>query len=209
MKRSAAALALAMGLTGVGNAPAGPAAKGDLAKAQDIVAKVCVGCHGMDGNGTEPTNPEFPRLAGIQAEYLAKQMREFQSGKRKSDVMAAIAASLSPDDILNLSAYFAAQPRKPNAVKNPGMLEAGKKFYHDGNPDEGVPACAGCHLPDARGTDRYPHLAGQHAAYVYQQLKKFGSSERENDRGLVMQSVAMRMTDEQMKAVAEYIASLK
>jgi cytochrome c553 len=109
----------------------------------------------------------------------------------------------------NLALYFAAQKNKPNAVNNPELLEFGRKFYTEGNPDQGVPACAGCHQPDGGGTSTYPHLAGQHASYVYQQMKRFASGERDNDRGLVMQSLAMRMTEQEMKAVSEYVTSLK
>lgn len=183
--------------------------KGDVEKGKQIVSQVCVACHGMDGNGTEPTNPEFPKIAGKQPEYLLKQLKDFKAGKRKSDIMTGLVAGLSPDDMTNLAAYFASQKNKPGAVKNPELIELGKKFYSEGSPDNGVPACSGCHLPDATGTDKYPHLAGQHAAYTYQQLKRFASSERENDRGLVMQSLTMRMSEQEMKAVSEYIMGMK
>ena len=108
-----------------------------------------------------------------------------------------------------LAAYFAGQKNKPGKIEFPDLAALGKKYYAEGNPEVGVPACSGCHNPDASGTDKYPHLAGQHAAYTYQQLKRFASSERENDRGLVMQSLAMRMTEQEMKAVAEYIMGMK
>lgn len=178
-------------------------------KARQIVSQVCVACHGMDGNGTEPSNPEFPKIAAIQSVYLLKQLNDFKSGKRKSDIMTGIVAELSAEDMSNLAQYFAGQKNAPAVVNLPDLLETGKKYYFEGNSDVGVPACSGCHQPDARGTDKYPHLAGQHSAYVYQQLKRFASSERENDRGLVMQSLAMRMTEQEMKAVSEYIMSLK
>jgi cytochrome c553 len=108
-----------------------------------------------------------------------------------------------------VSAHFAAQPNKPNTVSSPALIEPGRKLYQDGDAESGVPACAGCHLPDATGNSRYPHLAAQHALYTYNELKKFANGGRDNDRGLVMQSVTLRMTDGEMKAVAEYLASLK
>lgn len=185
------------------------APKGDAEKGKQIVAQVCLACHGMDGNGTEPTNPEFPKIAGKQGDYLLKQLKDFKSGKRKSDVMSGLVAGLSPDDMANLAVYFSMQKNKPGTVKSPELVEPGRKFYNEGSPDNGVPACSGCHLPDGTGTDKYPHLAGQHAAYTLQQLKRFASSERENDRGLVMQSLAMRMSEQEMKAVSEYIMGLK
>lgn len=183
--------------------------KGDMEKGKHIVAQICVACHGMDGNGTEPTNPEFPKIAGKQSEYLLKQLKDFKTGKRKSDIMSGLVAGLSPDDMINLAVYFAAQKNKPGSVKAPELVESGKKFYNDGSPENGVPACGGCHLPDGSGTEKYPHLAGQHAAYTYQQLKRFATSERENDRGLVMQSLSMRMSEQEMKAVSEYIMGMK
>ncbi len=207
MKYITATAIIAGGL--MANAALAAPPKGDMGKAKQIVAQVCIACHGMDGNGTEPTNPEFPKLAGKQPEYLLKQLKDFKSGKRKSDVMSGLVAGLSSDDMANLAVYFAAQKSKPGTVKNPELVEAGKKFYDEGSPENGVPACYGCHLPNASGTEKYPHLAGQHAAYTYQQLKRFASGERENDRGLVMQSLAMRMSEQEMKAVSEYIMGMK
>lgn len=179
------------------------------AEAPQVVREVCAACHGVDGNGGQPLLTEYPKLAGLQVDYLRKQLRDYQSGKRKNPVMAPMAANLTPEQVDEVAAYFAAQPGKPNSVANPGLLELGRKIYLDGNVDSGVPACAGCHMPDATGTSRYPRLAAQHAPYAYGELKKFLNGGRDNDRGLVMQSVALRMTDEEMKAVAEYIASLK
>ena len=126
---------------------AAPPVKGDAKKATTIVTQVCSACHGPDGNGISPPNPDYPKLAGKQPEYLLKQLKDFQAGKRKNDIMAGMVASLSPDDMANLALYFAAQKNKPNVVNNPELLEFGRKFYTDGNPDQGVPACAGCHLP--------------------------------------------------------------
>ena len=192
-----------------GSAFAAPPVKGDAKKGAAIASQVCAVCHGPDGNGITPPNPDYPKLAGKQPEYLLKQLKDFHAGKRKNDIMSGMVASLNPDDMANLALHFAAQKNKPSAVSNPELLEFGKKFYTDGNPDQGVPACAGCHLPDGGGTSTYPHLAGQYASYVYQQLKRFASGERDNDRGLVMQSLALRMSEQEMKAVSEYITSLK
>jgi len=188
---------------------AAPPIKGDAKKGATIVTQVCAACHGPDGNGLTPPNPDYPKLAGKQAVYLLKQLNDFKSGKRKSDIMTGIVAELSPDDMNNLAKYFSVQKNKPGIITLPDLVAFGKKFYEEGSPEIGVPACAGCHVPDASGTDKYPHLAGQHATYTYQQLKRFASSERENDRGLVMQSLAMRMSEQEMKAVSEYIMGMK
>lgn len=175
----------------------------------ELVRAVCSACHGVDGNGGDPKHTEYPKLAGKQSAYLRKQLKDYQDGKRKSIVMSQFAANLTPEQIEEVSTYYARQTSRPAAVTNSALLELGKRIYGDGNAESGVPACAGCHLPDASGNMRYPHLAGQHALYTYNELKKFASGERDNDRGLVMQAVATRMTDEEMKAVSEYLASLK
>lgn len=198
-----------LALSSACSAFAAPPVKGDAEKGETIATQVCAACHGPDGNGITPPNPDYPKLAGKQPEYLLKQLKDFKAGKRKNDIMSGMAASLSPDDMANLALHFASQKNKPNVVSSPELLDFGKKFYTDGNPDLGVPACAGCHQPDGGGTSTYPHLAGQHASYIYQQLKRFASGERDNDRGLVMQSLALRMTEQEMKAVSEYVTSLK
>lgn len=183
--------------------------KGDPEKGRQIASQVCLVCHGIDGNGTEPTNPEFPKLAGKQAEYLNKQLKDFKTGKRKNEVMAGMMENLTSDDMANLSLYYAAQKAKPGVVRNPTLVDLGKKIYLEGNPDSGLPACAGCHEADARGFGSYPHLAGQHAEYTLLQLKRFSSGERDNDKGLAMQSVSAKMTEQEMKAVAEYLAGVQ
>lgn len=185
------------------------APKGDPEKGRQIASQVCLACHGTDGNGTEPTNPEFPKLAGKQPEYLLKQLKDFKSGKRKNEIMSAMAANLTPDDMANLSLYYAGQKARSGVVRNPAQLAQGKKVYLEGNPDSGVPACAGCHEADASGYGTFPHLAGQHTEYTLLQLKHFSSGERDNDKGLAMQSVTAKMTEQEMKAVAEYLAGVQ
>ena len=123
--------------------------------------------------------------------------------------MSAMAANLTPDDMANLSLYYAGQKARPGVVRNPAQLAQGKKVYLDGNPDSGVPACAGCHEADASGYGTFPHLAGQHTEYTLLQLKRFSSGERDNDKGLAMQSVTAKMTEQEMKAVAEYLAGVQ
>ena len=180
--------------------------KGDPEKGKQIASQVCLACHGIDGNGTEPTNPEFPKLAAKQPEYLLKQLKDYKAGKRKNEIMAAMVTSLTPDDMANLALYYAGQKAKPGVVKNSALVAQGKKIYMDGNPDAGVPACAGCHEADASGYAFFPHLAGQHAEYTFLQLKRFNTGERDNDKGLAMQSVTIKMTEQEMRAVAEYLA---
>jgi len=200
-------LAALVGLSAPWGAVAAPP-KGDPEKGKQIASQVCLACHGVDGNGTEPTNPEFPKLAGKQPEYLLKQLKDFKSGKRKNEIMAGTVANLTPDDMANLSLYYAGQKARPGMVRIPALVTMGKKIYMDGNPDAGVPACAGCHEADAFGYGFFPHLAGQHAEYTFLQLKRFNTGDRDNDKGLAMQSVTAKMTEQEMRAVAEYLAGV-
>ena len=183
------------------------AAKGDPAKAQKIVNDVCGACHSTDGNSTSPA---YPVLAGQHPEYIAKQLGEFKSGARKNAIMAPNVTNLSSDDMLNLAAYFSAQQPKPRLAKDAALVAEGQKIYKGGNAGSGVPACASCHGPAGSGIPvQFPRLAGQHAKYVLSQLKNFRSGDRANDGGKMMQVIARKMTDQEMKAVAEYINGLR
>ena len=189
------------------NPASAPAAKGDAAKAQKIVNDVCGACHNTDGNSN---NPIYPSLAGQHPEYLAKQLTEFRSGARMNATMAPNAAKLSDADILNLAAYFSAQQPKPKQAKDGNLAAEGKKIYKGGNQGSGVPACASCHGPAGSGIPvQFPRVASQHAKYVLSQLKNFRSGDRANDGGKMMQVIARKMTDQEMKAVAEYISGLR
>lgn len=187
-------------------APTAHAQTIDKAKARTIVDRLCVACHGVDGNSPQPAHP---KIAGLQPEYLLKQLRDYKKGLRKSEVMEPMVKELAEDDMASLAAYYAEQKPKPGEARDGKLVEAGRKLYDDGIPDVGLPSCSGCHYPDGMGTPRFPRVAGQHSEYTYQQLKDFASGKRENDRGLAMQSVANRMNDQQMKAVSEYIAGMK
>jgi cytochrome c553 len=189
------------------NSVPAPAAKGDATKAQKIVNDVCGACHATDGNSTSPA---YPSLAGQHPEYISKQLSEFKSGARKNAIMAPNAAVLSNEDMLNLAAYFSAQQPKPRLAKDAALVAEGLKIFKGGNAGSGVPACASCHGPAGSGIPvQFPRLAGQHAKYVLSQLKNFRSGDRANDGGKMMQVIARKMTDQEMKAVAEYINGLR
>jgi cytochrome c553 len=183
------------------------AATGDAARAKPIVDKVCGACHGADGNSTSPT---YPNLAGQHPEYTNKQLTEFKSGARKNATMAPNVTNLSAQDMLDLSAYFAAQQPKPRMAKDAALVAEGQKIYKGGNPGSGVPACASCHGPNGSGIPvQFPRVASQHSKYVLSQLKNFRSGDRANDGGKMMQVIARKMTDQEMKAVSEYISGLR
>ena len=181
-------------------------AQGDPAKAQQIVTQVCAACHGADGNSPIPANP---KLAGQYPEYLTKQLLSFKSGKRKSPVMSGIVATLTPEDMKNLGAYYGEQTPKLGAAKDRELVALGQKIYRGGNAATAVPACASCHTPDGAGIpSQFPRLAGQHAEYVLAQLKAFSSGERADDNSKMMRAIAVKLSDQEMHAVAEYISGL-
>jgi cytochrome c553 len=184
-----------------------PAKKADAAKGSDIASKVCAACHMSDGNSAGAPNP---KLAGQHPEYLAKQLREYKSKKRDNAVMLGFSAALSEQDILDVSAHFAAQKPKGSFAKTEGGKELGMRIYRGGIAEKGVPACAGCHGAVGAGMPaQYPRLAGQHADYTLEELKDFAEGKRANDQNKMMRSVASKMNEAEMKAVADYIAGLK
>ncbi len=194
------------GLLVTASASAETATKADPAKAQQIVTQVCAACHGADGNSTSSANP---KLAGQHAEYITKQLHDFKSGERKSAVMSGMVAALTPEDMLNLGAYFGEKTIKPGAAKDKELVAQGQKIFKGGNAASGVPACAACHGPAGAGIPvQFPRLGSQHAEYVLTQLKLFRSGERANDGAKMMRVIAAKMTDQEMKAAAEYISGL-
>ena len=168
-------------------------------------AAVCAACHGERGNSQ---NPEWPKLAGQHPNYLAQQLRDFKSGARKNEVMSPIAAPLSETDIADIAAFYSAQKRQ-TGMADPGLVESGERLYRGGNASTGVPACMACHGPAGAGNPAagFPALSSQHAAYTRKQLNAYRSSERRN--GQTMQTIAARMSESEIEAVASYIAGLR
>lgn len=182
------------------------AVKADPAKAQQIVSTICVGCHGVDGNGPAPVNP---KLAAQHPEYINKQLADFKSGARVNPIMMGMVAALTPEDMQNLAAHFSTQKPAPAAARDKALAARGEQIYRGGIASQGVPACAGCHSPTGAGIPaQFPRLAGQHGEYIETQLKAFRAGDRANDPGSMMQLVAVRMSDKDVKAVAEYITGL-
>ncbi len=181
-------------------------AAGNAAAGEKIVTAVCAACHGADGNSVITTNP---KLAQQHPEYIAKQLANFKSGERKNAVMSGMAASLSPEDMANVAAYFGAQKGKVGSAKTNAAGSLGEKIYRGGIASVGVPACASCHGANGAGVPvQFPRLSGQHADYVVTQLKAFYSGERANDNAKVMRMIAAKMSDAEMAAVADYIQGL-
>jgi len=185
-----------------------PAAKADPAQAQAIVTKVCAACHATDGNSVSPANPV---LAGQHADYIAKQLADYKNNKdRKNPVMFGMASPLSPQDMKNLGAYFESQKPKSRAAKDPALVKLGQQIYRGGIMAKGVAACASCHGPNGAGIPaQFPRVAGQYAEYSTAQLQSFRAAERANDPNSMMRTIAAKLSDGEIKAVAEYIAGLR
>jgi len=186
------------------DAEAPAAAKPDLAKGGELAAKVCFTCHTTDGSRGTAT---YPILQGQHADYLAKQLHDFKSGKRKGTVMPGMAAPLTEDDIRNVAAFYASKTAKPGAAHEKDLVELGQKIYRGGIPDRAIAACAGCHSPDGAGIPvQYPRIGGQQAEYVASQLTAFRNGTRANNPTMI--AIAAKMNDQEIKAVADYVAGL-
>ena len=213
MKRMLLLAAVAATLSATTALAQTPAGKPDLAKAQSIAKDICSACHGADGNSATPVNPS---IAGQPADYISLQLAHFKSGLRANPVMQGMAATLTPEDMTALGIYFSQQKPKGMAAKDPALVTAGQQLFRGGDAATGVPACAACHTPTGAGIAKnYPRLAGQYADYTYGQLKAFKAGERGADKdgkdvnGRIMGTIASRMSDGQMKAVAEYVSGLR
>ena len=200
---------LLLAATAYANEPAAgaheTAAKPDLGKGGALSSLVCAACHTADGSRGSPANPI---LQGQHTEYLAKQLAEFKSGKRKNPIMQGMAAPLSEDDIRNVSAFYAAKTAKPGFAKNKDSVAMGEKIYRGGIAERNVPACAACHGPTGSGIpSQYPRIGGQHGDYVEAQMTAFRASQRANAPQMI--AVAAKMNDKEIKAVSDYIAGLR
>ncbi|MFM1906392.1 MAG: hypothetical protein RLZZ591_69 [Pseudomonadota bacterium] len=177
-------------------------AQADEARAKKIVSGVCFVCHGAEG---ESASEVFPKLAGQHAEYIAKQLDNFKSGKRKSTAMADMVAKLTPDEMVALGKYFEKQSAPKEELTDAPLAAVGQYIYQHGNKFSGLAACASCHGAEAKGTVSLPRLAGQYAAYTETQLKQFNQRERTNDNA-VMHAIVSKMTPLEMAAVAQYLS---
>jgi cytochrome c553 len=193
-------------------AAAGPAAKPDIEKGRKIASQVCAACHGADGNSPNSANPN---IAGQVPEYLQKQLANFKpapgrKAERENPVMGAMTANLLPEDMRNVAAFFGAQQAKPGIAKNKETVALGRKIWRGGDAARGLAACASCHGAAGAGMPaQYPRIAGQYAEYTDAQLKAFRSGQRANDPSNMMRTIAAKMSDGEMSAVADYAAGLR
>ena len=180
-----------------------------FSKTQKIVKNVCMACHGMDGNSLN--GKIAPKIAAQNARYLTIQLNKFKDGVRKNALMQGIAASLSAEDMDNLGIYFSEQKLQLSAAISNGVGSMGEKIFRAGIKDSGVPACASCHGPAGHGVPNlYPRLNAQHSDYILSQLNHFRVLE--DKPGAVyapMRAISVKLTEQEMKAVADYIQGLQ
>ena len=192
------------------------AVKADAAKGATLYADgdaarglpACVSCHGAAGNSTITVNP---KLAGQHESYIYKQLVDFTTPQRNQPVMTTYAKMLSDADKKNIAAYLGTQLSKPGAAKNKDTIDLGKKIYRGGIAAKQVAACASCHGATGNGIPvQYPRIAGQHQDYTVAQLTLFRSTKADARKNSAeMHTIAARMSDDEIAAVADYIAGLK
>lgn len=171
----------------------------------------CVQCHGIDGSGN--SSGAFPRLTDQSGWYLYKTLQDYASGLRPSDIMGPIARTLTPQQMEDVAAYYASienapYPAEPQADVQ--VRQIGGAIAAMGVPSQGVPSCNGCHGPHGIGqAPIYPYLAGQYASYLEHQLMLWKQGRRDGDPMNIMELIAKAMTEEQIRAVSLYYASVR
>lgn len=181
-----------------------PAAKPDMARGQQIATTVCAACHGAGGVSAAPANPH---LAGQSGDYIAAQLAAFKSGARPNPIMQGMAAGLSPEDMRAVGAYYQSQKPAQGRARDKALALRGQQIWRGGLKGVGVPACAGCHGAAGAGIPvQYPRLAGQHPELTVEWLKAYATGARPH---AVMGPVAAKLSENDMKALGEYIAGLR
>ena len=209
---SALFMSMAVTLAHAADAPTLPAAANvDAGKAKSAM---CMACHGADGNSPSPA---FPSIAGQNASYITKQLQDYKAGKRVNPLMAGIVAALTPEDMQNLGAFYATQAIKPQPAPTADMqalIEQGQVLYQTGRLASGgqaaVAACSACHGAQGFGNApaAYPALHAQHSAYTELMLKAFRDGTRNNDLNAIMRQAGQPLSDEDIRALAAYTASM-
>jgi len=197
-------LAAALSTAGVCNAAAPPVG---TAQAGAAKAALCQACHGATGNSS---NPDWPSLAGLGADYIAEQLQNFKDGKRSNPIMAPIAAPLSPQDMADLGAYFDSLTNS-GLEADPSDWQAGEKLYRGGDKARGIPACLACHGPTGRGNEpaKFPALRGEQSVYIAKQLNAYAAGTRPPGPGGIMPLIAKRLTSDDVRNLSSYVQGLR
>lgn len=181
-------------------------AEGDAAAGQTQTV-MCGACHGVDGNSLMGT---FPKLAGQNAKYLVKQMKDIMSGARPVPTMAGQLDGKTDQDLADIAAYYASQKASLGEAKKE-LITVGERLYRAGDKSIGAAACTACHSPTGSGNAAagYPALSGQHPEYTAAQLIAFRDGQRTNDGDAkIMRNVTHRLNNGEIEALASYIAGL-
>lgn len=184
---------------------------GDPEKGKVIATSICSACHGLDGVSPISTQPH---LAAQIPDYVVKQLDDMTSVNgaspaRDNPIMSGIVPMLNADDRRNVAAWYAIQPAHLTGTLSLNEAHIGQKLWRAGDADRGIPACTGCHGPTGAGIPAlYPRLSGQYQDYLEGQLQHFKDGVRANDPGGVMRSIAHRLTNDEIKALADYAAGL-
>lgn len=200
-----------LGTLSLMTATAMPAFAGDAAAGAQKSA-ICGACHGATGSSI---NPEWPNLAGQHESYIVAQLQSFKQGKRDNPLMMPNAAMLSEQDMQDIAAHFASQT--PTGLEaDPANYKVGEKLYRGGDSERKLPACIACHGPQGKGNGpaRYPALRSQNSVYTYNQLKAFAEGRRpvpgkDQPSSEIMNVIAARLTDDEMRAIASYTQGLR
>ena len=170
-------------------------------------AVVCQACHGANGNSA---NPEWPSLAGIGADYITEQLKNFKEGKRTNPVMMPNVANLKDDDMADLGAYFDSLTNT-GLEADPSYWQAGEKLYRGGDAARGIPACMACHGPTGRGNEpaKFPALRGQQSVYLAKQLNDYASGARATGPNGIMQTIAKRLSPDDIRNLASYLQGIR
>ena len=172
-----------------------------------IKSENCQECHGEFGVGLAPS---APKLAGQYADYIIKQLRNFQSGERKHPVMTVMAEALTEDDRFDIAAYFASNP----VMQSEGREESrvAQELYFRGDMSRNIMPCKSCHGENGKGkyspTECYPVIAGQHMIYLREQLRNWRSGERANSPGGVMNVIAKSLSDAEIQSLSDFISGM-
>lgn len=178
------------------------------ASAGEEKSQTCVACHGADGIGTAPENPN---LAGQVPGYIADQLARFKSGQREDAVMAGMSAGLSEQDMADLDAYYSSMEVPRGAVPEDEAESArrGGELYRGGDKSMDIAACMSCHGPSGRGIPtRFPQVAGQKREYLLASLQAYKSGERQSDAD-IMNDIAFRLSQQQMEDLAAFMHALE
>lgn len=178
------------------------------AEAGKANAVTCIACHGQQGNSV---NPMWPNIAGQSATYIVAQLKAFKDGTRVDPLMGGQAMLLSDETMRNVAVYFESLPRAAMAVTDVSIARKGEALYRGGDTKSGVAACMACHGPTGSGNPAaaYPAIQGQHASYTAKQLRDYASGARKSDgKTQIMRSVAARLDDDDIQALAAYVQGL-